>query len=104
MSKRAEFTPGPWVAKNNGNFWEISPEHGAGIEGPWDIGNVCSSDPSDPDGGLQEANALLIAAAPDLLDVAKVALLYANSKGNDLLSNMAERAIVKATGSDHERD
>lgn len=39
--------------------------------------------------------------AQDLLEVAKTALLYANSKGNDLLANMAERAIAKAKGADH---
>jgi dUTP pyrophosphatase len=37
-------------------------------KGPYTVGDVCASDPYDADSGLQEANAKLIAAAPDLLE------------------------------------
>lgn len=62
-------TPGPWRAQRNNAFWEIAPAEGAGVgDVPFRIGDVCASAPDLPDGGLQEANARLIAAAPELLE------------------------------------
>lgn len=61
-------TPGPWVAVRNSAYWEVNPLNNAGENGvPYTVANVCPSDPQNPSGGLQEANARLIAAAPDLL-------------------------------------
>ena len=61
-------TPGPWFAWRNSCYWEISANNPDLKKFSLDIGNVCSSAPSDRDGGLQEANARLIAAAPELLE------------------------------------
>ena len=67
-------TPGPWRARRNSHFWEVCPERG-GDEGiPFSVADVCSSEPGDPDGGLQEANARLIAAAPELLEALEDAM------------------------------
>lgn len=67
-------TPGPWTAIRNCSFWEVQPVNG-GEEGiPFCIGDVCASEPGDPDSGRQEANARLFAAAPDLLEALKEAI------------------------------
>ena len=67
MSKH---TPGPWTAVKNSAYWEI--------DGPDDFGGVadtCASSAGEPDFGrsmaLGEANARLIAAAPDLLSACR---------------------------------
>src|SRR5690625_1372419 len=70
MSGETKWTPGPWRANRNSSFWEIEPEsRDRGINGiPYTVGDVCSTDPGRPDDGKQEANAHLIAAAPDLYE------------------------------------
>ena len=61
-------TQGPWKAVANVAYWEVIPLNNAGENGvPFTIADVCASAPNNRDGGLQEANARLIAAAPDLL-------------------------------------
>ena len=82
----AKHTQGPWVAVNNGNYWEITPSIRADND-PFTIGDVCASEPSNPRGGLQEANARLIAAAPDLLEALKALL-------SDDMNGMNERDIA----------
>lgn len=67
----AKYTPGPWEAFRNSSFWEINPTNGGENGIPFSVADVCSSSPGFPDGGLQEANARLIAAAPELLEVAQ---------------------------------
>lgn len=62
------FTPGPWFPTPNDHYWEIKLEdfvHSLGV------GDACQSKFLDgvKDGG--EANARLMAAAPDLLALAK---------------------------------
>ena len=98
-------TPGPWRAGRNSHFWEVYPERG-GDEGiPFAVGDVCVSEPGNPDGGLQEANARLIAAAPELLealiDMVAIAQLdkwdQAVSGRQSFLWN-AKVAIAKARG------
>lgn len=63
----AKHTPGPWFAEKNDSYWEVNPDKGGENELPFSVANVCSSAPGNRDGGLQEANARLIAAAPELL-------------------------------------
>lgn len=70
------FTPGPWNAKVD----ELVPERGAVyVEGPegWDRQSICDCRYSDEGVERDEANAHLIAAAPDLygaLELARNAL------------------------------
>ena len=98
MSKH---TPGPWTAVKNSAYWEI--------DGPDDFGGVadtCASSAGEPDFGrsmaLGEANARLIAAAPDLLAACKAAEYAANHV--DCISAMQHAlpairaAIAKAEG------
>lgn len=93
-------TPGPWFAKANDSYWEVNPLNGGEDGIPFSVANVCCSEPEFRDGGLQEANARLIAAAPELLAAAKSALQLLQERhldgglvGADLLN-----AIAKATG------
>ena len=61
-------TPGPWFAVRNSCYWEVNPERNLGdYSVPFTVADCCASAPGDPDGGLMEANARLIAAAPDML-------------------------------------
>lgn len=60
-------TPGPWFAEANDSYWEVNPLNGGEDGTPFSVANVCCSAPGFRDGGLQEANARLIAAAPELL-------------------------------------
>ena len=61
------YTPGPWTAKPNNCYWEIIPINGGSLGIPFAVGECCASEPANRDGGLQEANARLMAAAPELL-------------------------------------
>lgn len=87
MSKH---TPGPWRYKRHSvdsNYMLI----------------YCSSDNSDGDnirGYCGEANARLIAAAPELLEACKMLLVNMNLAGweNDYAAIRARAAIQKATG------
>lgn len=109
MSKRVEHTPGPWEVKNSTDvFTPLGHTSASGIttddSDGWHIAD-CNVGPSFVGGSLVQmsyaermANARLIRAAPDLLEVAKIALLYAVSTGNDLLANMAGSAITKVEG------
>jgi hypothetical protein len=61
--RKLERTPGPWEARKNSRYWEV------GIPGHYrTVCDTCSSAPSNADGGLQEGNARLIAAAPEMLE------------------------------------
>ena len=69
-------TPGPWFAHDNGHYWEITCSDGAFGQ---TVGDACASNAmygpfEGPDGeptNNGEANARLMASAPDLLAVLK---------------------------------
>lgn len=78
-----KFTPGPWIAEQP---FEVISKEGWGI---------CGVD--DNDGGSQEANARLIAAAPDLLEACEAAeKLLARYALNDSTLSDIRAAIAKA--------
>lgn len=102
MSKH---TPGPWFAVRNSSFWEVNPQRELGdYNTPFTVGDVCESAPGNPDGGLQEANARLIAAAPELLEALRWYVEtdeVSDVPGNEFWWEGRERAraaIAKATG------
>ena len=99
-------TPGPWKAIRNNAYWEVVPQN-RGPNAPYTIGNVCASDPDAPDRGLQEANARLIAAAPEMLAALKSVAEWVNNPfdGNAPSINVIRKninaAIAKAEGGDN---
>jgi len=96
----AKHTHGPWEAENNGHFWEIVPKNRVSAQ-PYRVGDVCASDPENPSSGIQEANARLIAAAPELLEALQNILAVANVRINDpriAQFDAARAAVAKATG------
>jgi hypothetical protein len=88
-------TPGPWFPVQNQHYWEIRTRNGdhAGEQ----IGDACSSNflIAGPNG---EANARLMAAAPDLLNFARQVLDYATDAECFYLMSLAENIIQKVEG------
>lgn len=86
-------TPGPWFPVQNECYWEIRTcnDRFAGEQ----IGDACSSNflIAGPNG---EANARLMAAAPNLLAFAKQVLDYAADAECFYLMSLAENIINKA--------
>ncbi len=94
MSKH---TPGPWnrSKKTDGNWWHI----GAGNQAVAAV-HAASKKRNEPYASMFEANANLIAAAPELL--AALEHLHHNAKASGaemgLALDVAESAIAKAKG------
>jgi hypothetical protein len=92
-------TPGPWKAQPR-----------EGIEGQWEVVSTCETEwliaAAAPhiDGDPDEANARLIAAAPELLEALLGLRLYVDPMmGGEEVDNAiraANAAIAKATGGD----
>lgn len=93
-----DHTPGPWVAEFNGHYWQVNPANKR-PEDPWQIGDVCASEPTVKPSALQEANAKIFAAAPELADALEN-LIIAIGMGWDLegVVQVAQEAIAKARG------
>lgn len=88
---KTSHTPGPWRADRNvEGDWEIhaATEHS---ELSFWIATVHAETPKEQ----TEANARLIAAAPELLEIARRALEYAP---NEIEANKCRAAIAKAEG------
>jgi hypothetical protein len=86
-------TPGPWFSVRNEHYWEIRTASDR-FEGS-QIGNACSSEFVN-DGQHAEANARLMAAAPDLLDFAKKVVEFASNHNN--LMAWAQDVVNKVEG------
>ncbi len=92
MSKH---TPGPWFAKREG-FSTVYVE--ARIGGGW-VQEVAACGPTEAGQEQQEANARLIAAAPELLEALQSVLNSClDSQGLADAYKQARAAIAKATG------
>lgn len=93
-------TPGPWFAVQNSSYWQINTKDG------WQIGDTCASSCSPEYGcsmALGKANAHLMAAAPELLEICKELLTHA-SMTEHMSASAVERArvaIAKAEGRTH---
>ena len=85
----SEYTPGPWRTSHHGypTLYQVHAFIEPGIAGLW-----------SPDGnGEQQANARLIAAAPDLLAACKVALeVIAGLEGQQAMADDSHRPRVEA--------
>ena len=95
-----QHTPGPWVAIKNSCYWEIR-------SSPSDydyeqVGDACASKfiGGQADNLIAEANARLMAAAPELLEALKTWFeQYASEEYEDCPEVVQTRAaIAKATG------
>lgn len=101
----ASHTPGPWRADRNDCYWEIKSElHGQ-------IGDACASKyifingvqmPDEEAEHIAAANARLMAAAPDLLDVLQEIVDYRGGADSALhdeyVMERVHAAIAKAEG------
>jgi len=93
-------TPGPWVIDANDRYHVESPD---GSALPWSIATISGS--AGPGTNRSEANARLIAAAPDLLAALEKLLSYNEAIMADRINyrpedhaSVARAAIAKATG------
>lgn len=94
---QAQHTPGPWFAnKNTAGYYDIStgdtdysPSFAAAHQNPY----------MQVDADVLDANARLIAAAPDLLAMLKVAQLWLDVDGRFDMQGI-NAAIAKAEGRD----
>ena len=103
-----QHTPGPWFADSQGRIWRRDPselyENGGGVAGDKPLATVYVGWSGEGKSGYpREANARLIAAAPDLLEAlqaAYAALLgypYRNATTQAAMDK-SYAAIAKATG------
>ena len=87
-------TPGPW---------HVDPNFRRDVNREDDNAPVCTCEVNDPDVlvSTQRANAVLIAAAPELLDFAKtVCGLHRHAKPDDIqrIIGQAQQLVAKARG------
>lgn len=100
----AKYTPGPWgVYADGGGYYVMAADNML-------VGSTNPADPhpTDPDevvdGAVTEANAVLLAAAPELLDMLERAvrrLEIAHANGDTIMREWvidARAAVAKATG------
>lgn len=93
MSELNKFTPGPWIISGRMTKY-VEARIGGGL-----IQEVASCGPTDADGGYgeqQHANALLIAAAPDLLEALELVLDRAQWDEHCYLGTEVESKVVDA--------
>jgi hypothetical protein len=96
-----QHTPGPWFADRAGKIWRRDPkdlyENGGGVAGDKPVATANVGWYGDDVVGFPvEANARLIAAAPDLLTRLRAAANYIDTLGGD--SRECRIAIAKAEG------
>ena len=93
----AKHTPGPW-SFGYGVTTEYGEVFGVGVTTKPDWTVVCAvSRPGDVN-AIDEANARLIAAAPELLQFARCVVRYAGSAMDDYIADKAREVITKAIG------
>jgi hypothetical protein len=100
------YTPGPWFHDGNGNVWRRDPkdlyQNGGTVAGDKSLATIHKGWHHDgAEGYPVEANARLIAAAPELLEALKQAVTSMQDSGyqnSHVAVRAARAAIAKATG------
>lgn len=95
----AKHTPGPWTCSRDDQFGDtrfyVTQQEGAPYTPDYsDVATLIAETCSGDRVAKQEANARLIAAAPELLEALKEAALWVDGE----LKNKVHAAIAKATG------
>jgi hypothetical protein len=113
MSDTPKHTPGPWYTDSRGQIWrrpinELY-EYGGGVAGDKPLASVVRGWYNEDESGYPvEANAQLIAAAPEMLEALKECRLFigrmphpdfANGGTVDVIYKNILQAIAKAEGS-----
>lgn len=90
-------TPGPWARDTGSGFGcDVRAENGRKVAATWGINN---GDPNRPAYRAEcDANARLIAAAPELLAALEMALVYVDGEGTPEQYEQVVAAIAKAKG------
>lgn len=114
-TKSAAFTPGPWVYEGSMNgpdirvgpqkYWEYcGKKEKMPMQGSWkDTVAIIPTEKAFPVGGVEEANARLIAAAPELYEalVALTGVIHPQADNSPYITGIieaADAAIKKARG------
>jgi hypothetical protein len=98
----AQHTPGPWSVTDNS--WETSTVYGPDGEtiAECQINSIATEDTQYEFEAIKEANARLIAAAPELLEaleaMASAFVGHDGERGKDETFLLAHAALAKATG------
>jgi len=98
MTKKAQHTPGPQEAEHSTTAgpWKVWNDRVWTDEESEDMKEICSLSGNRGD---RDANARLIASAPELLHACEVALAAMESgPGTDAEASIIRAAIAKATG------
>lgn len=95
----SKHTPGPWMACNAGTLWDYFVWSDAADK------SVCNIDYSEQSAAEVEANARLIAAAPELLAALQALAEVALYRDGDCTAQLttARAAIAKATGQEQQQ-
>lgn len=97
MKIDTQHTPGPWTTDGNAHTGDLD------IVAPTGRIAMLDCEFSEETDDVQTANALLIAAAPELLELARQIVLAAEQDEGGIPSDIvagAKAAIAKATGED----
>ena len=100
MSKH---TPGPWTFSQSAEYGDtrfyVAQAEGAPYTPHYsDVATLIAETVNDERKSIQEANARLIAAAPELLEALEACINYGSLTGDEWVIDKVRYAIVKATG------
>jgi hypothetical protein len=98
MADQAQHSPGPWAIRTQpveGTRVEVTD-----AEGHW-VADARAWNGRGPKIATQEANAHLIAAAPELLEALREIDRLASKVGRDAITKLARAAIAKTQGATH---
>lgn len=94
--EQAKHTPGPWILDEYGPEFTMRTVRGKSLGGGTEVAIITTGSYSDE---VEEANARLIAAAPELLEACKQAEWQYEQLGDSRAIKMLRAAIAKAEAS-----